>query len=141
MREGDLNKKSDIPGPEKRALKIQKRLEELEEQMKGFGGWSKLPEKEKEQWRKSTRVGLELKYEETSGSLSESDDEVRDDEDMQAIKYRDHWTFVWGHLGSFEDTSEFLHHFRWYFATRVCFGSVNALVCEVLDYFIFTSRR
>ncbi|GJN11222.1 hypothetical protein PR202_ga29396 [Eleusine coracana subsp. coracana] len=98
-----LSTKRDRPGPQERSFEIQKRLEELEEKIKGFGGWSELPEMAKEQWRESTRVALKLEYERPCSGL---EDEIEDDEESQALKYRNHWTSVWGHLGDFEDATE-----------------------------------
>ncbi|TVU38215.1 hypothetical protein EJB05_11572, partial [Eragrostis curvula] len=100
-REEDLSKKRDCPGPEERALQIQKRLDYLEEKIKGFEGYDKLSEAAKERSRAYRKAGVEEEYD----RLGFLDDlvEVEDDEERLASEYRENW--IWGGLYSFEETT------------------------------------
>ena len=98
MRE-DLAKK-------KCSLEIQKRLYILEEKIKAFKGWSQLSEAKKERSRAYMRAIAEAEYDRLgSGWDDEELPKVEEDEAHLVTKYRDNW--IWLHLYSFKETSEF----------------------------------
>ncbi|TVU38216.1 hypothetical protein EJB05_11573, partial [Eragrostis curvula] len=102
-REEELSKKGDRPGPEERALQIQKRLDYLEEKIKSFKGFSQWSEAEIEESRAYRRAILEEEYDRL-GFLDDEDlPEVEDNEEQLASEYRKNW--IWSRLYSFEETT------------------------------------
>ncbi|TVU38232.1 hypothetical protein EJB05_11589 [Eragrostis curvula] len=86
--------------PSKKELAIQKRLDYLEEKIKGFKGWSHWSEADKQASREYRRAVLEAEYDRL-GSLSD-DEEVEEDEEEELAKYLKNW--IWGRLYRLDET-------------------------------------
>ncbi|TVU38246.1 hypothetical protein EJB05_11604, partial [Eragrostis curvula] len=87
--------------PSKKELAIQKRLDYLEEKIKGFKGWSHWSEADKQASREYRRAVLEAEYDRL-GSLSD-DEEVEEDEEEELAKYLKNW--IWGRLYRLDETT------------------------------------